>query len=192
MIRAIIATLGLAFAVQAHASSTTVFDVINAQQRLVIMDQAHTQALNWKVGDESDFSVDMGFLKGTMVMKCRDITADGLWVDQDVDLGMAGKQQMSMLLDPNTGAVKKLLVNGQEQAPPKQNISVIDVKQDNITVPAGTFDCVHARLKDNDNNGAEINTWLNPQLIPLSGMLKTIQPSQYGDVTIELTSFKKN
>lgn len=190
MVKAIIATLGLAFAVQAHAS-TNVFDVINAQQRMVIQDQAHTQALNWKVGDESDFSVDMGFIKGTMVMKCREVGADGLWIDQNVDLGFAGKQQMSMLLDPNTGAVKKMIVNGKEQEPPKQNIEVIEVKEDHITVPAGTFDCIHARLKDKDNNN-EINSWLNPQQIPLSGMLKTIQPSQMGDVTIELTTFHKN
>ena len=189
MFKAIIAALGLAFTVQAKAAPT-IIDAIVTHTQAVSMDQAHTQALDWKAGDEADYNVDMGFIKGTMVMKCREVTADGLWIDQNVDLQIQ-KQQISMLLDPNTGAIKKMLVNGQEQTPPKQNIEVVEVKADHITVPAGSFDCVHARLHDKDANN-EINSWINPQAIPLSGMLKTIEPSQMGDVTIELTSFHKN
>lgn len=189
MFKAILAALGLAFTVQAHAAPT-IIDVIATQTQASIMDQAHTMGLDWKVGEQNVYNIDMGFLKGSMVMKCREIAADGIWLDQDVDLGFAGKQQMSILLDPNTGEVKKMLVNGKEQTPPKQNIEVIDVKEDHITVPAGAFDCIHARLRDKDKN-EETNAWINPQLIPLSGMLKTIQPSQFGTVTIELKSFIK-
>jgi hypothetical protein len=47
-------------------------------------------------------------------------------------------------------------------------------------------------LKDKDQNDAEINAWLNPQLVPLSGLLKQVAPSQFGTVTVSLTSFKKN
>lgn len=190
MFKAIIATLGLAFTAQAHAAPT-VFEAISHAQQVSIMDQAKAQGLDWKVGDENDYSLDMGFIKGTMTMKLREIAADGYWLDQDMDMGFAGKQQGQMLLDPNTGEVKKMIVNGKEQEIPKQNIEVVEVVEDHITVPAGTFDCIHARIKDKDTN-KETNAWINPQLIPLSGMLKTIQPSQLGDVTIELTSFKKN
>ncbi|HND86173.1 MAG TPA: hypothetical protein PLU50_10210, partial [Pseudobdellovibrionaceae bacterium] len=114
-----------------------------------------------------------------------------MWIDQDVDLGFAGKQNASMLIDQNTGEIKKMLVNGKEQSVPKQDIEVIEVKEDKITVPAGTFECIHARLRDKGQN-QEINSWINPQQIPLSGMLKTIQPSQFGNVTILLKSFIKN
>lgn len=190
MLKAIIATLGLVASVQAKAAPS-LFDVVRDIQQVSIMDQARSQGLDWKVGDQNDYKLDMGFIKGSMNMKLREITPDGFWLDQDMDLGFAGKQQAQMLLDPNTGEVKKMIVNGQEQQVPKQNIEIVEIKEDRITVPAGTFDCIHARLKDKDNN-QETNAWINPQLIPLSGMLKTIQPSQFGKVTIELKSFKKN
>ena len=124
-------------------------------------------------------------------MKCREVGADGIWMDQDMDLGFAGKQQASMLIDPNTGEIKKMLVGGKEQQVPKQNVEVISVTEDHITVPAGTFDCVHAVIKDKDNN-QETNAWINPEKVPLSGMLKTIQPSQFGEVHVELKSFHKS
>lgn len=190
MFKAIIAALGLAVTVQAQAAPT-IFDVVRNTQQVSIMDQARTQGLDWKVGDQNDYNLDMGFIKGSMVMKCREISADGIWMDQDMDLGFAGKQQASMLIDPNTGEIKKMLVGGKEQEVPKQNIEVVEVKEANITVPAGTFDCIHARLKDKDN-GQETNAWINPEKVPLSGMLKTIQPSQFGEINVELKSFKKN
>jgi hypothetical protein len=125
-----------------------------------------------------------------MVMKVREVGADGIWMDQNMDLGFAGKQNASMLLDPNTGEIKKMLVNGKEQAVPKQNVEVVEVTEDHITVPAGSFDCVHARILDKDTK-KESNAWINPQLIPLSGMLKTVQPTPVGDMTVELKSFHK-
>jgi hypothetical protein len=190
MFKAIIATLGLVFTAQAHAAPT-VFEAISHAQQVSIMDQAKTQGLDWKVGDQNDYTLDMGFLNGSMTMRLREIVAEGYWLDQQMDLGFAGKQDAQMLLDPNTGEIKKMIVGGKEQEIPKSNVEIVEVVEDHITVPAGTFDCIHARIKDKDTN-KETNAWINPQLIPLSGMLKTIQPSQFGDVTIELKSFKKN
>jgi hypothetical protein len=190
MFKVIIAALGLAVTIQAQATPT-VFEAISQAQQVSILDQAKTQGLDWKVGDRNDYVLDMGFIKGSMTMKMREIAADGYWLDQDMDLGFAGKQQAQMLLDPNTGEIKKMIVNGKEEQIPKQNIEIVEVVEDRITVPAGTFDCIHARIKDKDTN-KESNAWINPQLIPLSGMLKTIQPSQFGNVTIELKSFLKN
>lgn len=189
MVKALIAALGLAFSVNAVAAPT-ITDVLVQAQMPAIMDQAQTQGLDWKVGDRADYSVDMGFIKGTMVMSVASIGADGMWLTQDADLGFAGKQKMEMLIDPNTGETKKLLVNGKEQAVPKQNVEVIEVKEDKVTVPAGTFDCIHARLKNKDDN-SEINAWINPQVIPMSGLLKQVAPSQFGNVTVALKSFKK-
>ncbi|MNL16500.1 hypothetical protein D3C87_1375500 [compost metagenome] len=190
MFKAIIAALGLAFSVNAVAAPSFM-DVVVQQSQQSIMAEARTLGLDWKVGDQNTYSIDMGFIKGSMVMSVRSIGAEGIWMVQDMDLGFAGKQNVESLLDPNTGEVKKMLVNGKEQEVPKQDIEVIEITEDKITVPAGSFDCIHARLKDKTNNN-EINMWINPQAVPLSGMLKTIQPSQFGNVTILLKSFKKN
>ncbi len=192
-----IRVLGLAVTLMCSsvfASVQTTHDLVSTismNQMTMLQSQVVAQGLNWKVGDTNNYNVDMGFIKGTMVMKVREITPEGLWIDQDVDLGFAGKQNASMLIDQNTGEIKKMLVNGKEQSVPKQDIEVIEIKEDKITVPAGTFECIHARLRDKGQN-QEINTWINPQQIPLSGMLKTIQPSQFGNVTILLKSFIKN
>lgn len=191
MFKFIIAALGLTITLQAQAAPTTEFDVVRSIQQVAIMEQAKTQGLDWKAGDTNNYSLDMGFIKGTMIMRCREVGAEGIWLEQDMDLGFAGKQKAEILLDPNTGEIKKMLVNGKEQQVPKQDVEIIEIKEDKITVPAGTFDCIHARIKDKTNN-QEINTWINPQMIPLSGMLKTIQPSQFGKITVELTSFQKN
>lgn len=190
MIKALIATIGLAFSINAVAAPNLAETLANQQAQL-LSGQVQTQGLNWKVGDQNNYKLDMGFIQGTMIMKLREIVSEGYWLDQDMDLGFAGKQQASILLDPNTGEIKKMIVNGQEQKIPENTTEIVEVTEDKITVPAGTFDCIHARLKDK-NDGKETNAWINPQAIPLSGMLKTIQPSQFGNVTIVLTSFKKN
>lgn len=190
MIKAIVAAIGLVFSTNAIAETSVMETLVN-YNNVVIMDQAHTTGLNWTVGDQLNYNLDMGFIKGTMSMTVRSIDADGIWMDQNMDLGFAGKQKVESLLDSNTGEVKRMIVNGKDQAPPKQDTEIIEVTEDNITVPAGNFDCIHARIKDKTNNN-EINAWINPQMIPLSGMLKTIQPSQFGDVTVLLKSFKKN
>ncbi|MGE5086831.1 MAG: hypothetical protein ACM3MG_11060 [Bacillota bacterium] len=183
--------LALSFSVNAFATPSTT-DILVQAQASAISDAAHTLGLDWKVGESANYDIDMGFIKGNMVMSVDSVGSDGIWITQDMDLGFAGKQKAQMLIDQNTGEIKKMLVNGKEQQPPKQNVEVIDAKEDHITVPAGTFDCIHARLKDKDQNDAEINVWLNPQLVPLSGLLKQVAPSQFGTVTVSLTSFKKN
>jgi hypothetical protein len=194
MVKALIAALGLTLTVQANAAVVAAPSISEAMiqiQQHFVTDGVHTQGLDWKVGDENDYNLNIGtFIKGGMVMKVREVGADGIWMDQDMDLGFAGKQAAQILLDPNTGAVKKMLVNGKEQEVPKQNIEVIEVKEDHITVPAGAFDCVHARLMDKDTK-KESNAWINPQLIPMSGMLKMIQPTQLGDMNVELKTFHK-
>lgn len=191
MLKSLIISVGLMLGLSASAAPMTLVDTLVLQQNAAIMNQAHTMGLNWKVGDTNNYALDMGFIQGKMIMSVKSIGAEGIWMKQDMDLGFAGKQNAEMLLDSNTGEIKKMIVGGKEQAVPKNDVEMIEVTEDRITVPAGTFDCIHARIKDKEKN-EEINSWINPQEIPLSGMLKTIQPSQFGDVTISLTSFTKN
>lgn len=182
----IFATLfSVLIAVPAFAAPTLSEVILKAQLDNVKV----ARAIDWKAGDSANYNVDMGFLKGSMVMAVRSNDGNEIWLTQDMDLGFAGKQQTETLMDANTGEIKKILVNGQEQQIPEQNLEVIEIVDATITVPAGTFKCIHARLTDKSTNN-EINLWQN-STVPMSGMVKQIVPSQFGTVTVELTSFLK-
>lgn len=174
----------LLFSFTASASEVTVIQALQpALQNMV------ARAGDFKVGDTNNYNMDMGFIKGTMVMSVKSVDADGVWLTQDLSLGIAGNQKAETLIDPATGEVKKMLVNGKEQTVEKPDFELVQIVDDNITVPAGTFDCFHVTLKDK-KSGDETNVWQNAT-IPISGMIKTISPTQLGEATIELTSFQK-
>lgn len=182
------ATLVVSAAAQAH---TTLAEAIFASQQAQIQSSVVATGLDWKVGQENNYKLNMGgFLNGTMKMYVREIIADGIWMVQDIDLSVQ-KQKVEVLIDPANGQIKKMLVNGKEQAPPKTDMEIVDQKEDRITVPAGTFDVIYLKIKDNANNGQISEQWINPRDIPLSGMAQSKADSQLGKVTIQLTSFKK-
>lgn len=182
------ATLTVSVAAQAY---DTVAEVIFASQLPQIQESVVTQGLDWRVGQENNYKLNMGgFLNGTMKMYVREVGADGIWMVQDVDL-MIQKQKIEILIDPANGQVKKMIVNGQEQQPPKADYELIDQKEDHITVPAGSFDVIYLKIKDNANNGQIAEQWVNPRDIPLSGMAQSKMDSQMGKVVIQLTSFKR-
>lgn len=176
------------------AKASTVSPVVDvfASLQQSTMARAVTYGLNWTVGDKCNYNMSMAaFIQGSMEMLVREKNAEGYWLDQNMDLGFLGKQQASVLIDPNTGAIKKMIVNGKEQEPPAQgDIEVVEVKESKITVPAGTFDAVYFKAKDKKNN-QEIEQWANPKAIPIMGLLKMIAPGQMGEVVQELTSFEK-
>lgn len=154
----------------------------------VVLEAQARAGLNWKVGDTNNYSIDMGFIKGDLTMKVREEVADGFWLNQDVNL-MGQMQKAEALMDKNTGEMKKLIVNGKEQEVKKPNLEVIEMKEDTVTVPAGTFKAIYIKAKNKDDNTV-VQQWVNPKEIPVSGMAKSIAPTQMGmDMTIELTSF---
>ena len=164
---------------------------INETVSKVVTATVETQnVIEWKKGDTNSYNLDMGFIQGSMVQTVRDITSEGMWVDQNMDLGFAGKQTASQLIDPATGEIKKMIVNGKEQEVPKNESEVIEVTESSITVPAGTFECLFAKIKDK-KSGDITQAWINPEKVSVGGMLKIIQPSQFGNVTIVLKSFTK-
>jgi hypothetical protein len=190
MIKGLIYSLVIAFGMSAQAAPT-LFETIIEKQSLAIQTQAETQGLNWKVGDKANYSMNMGIVKGTMEMVVREKNDEGFWLDQNMNLGFLGKQNASILIDPNTGQIKKFLVNGKEQQIPEQDVEVIDATEEKVTVPAGTFDVIHFRINDKKQN-QEMHQWVNPKEVPVMGMVKSKSPGQFGEVTLELTSFKKN
>lgn len=190
MFKSLMAVIALGFGMNASANPA-LFDLLTHKQMDSIRAMAETTALNWKVGDTANYTVDMSIVQGTMVMKVTSVEEAGIWLQQDVDLGFAGKQNIQTLIDKTTGEVKKMIVNGEEQQVPEQNVEVISATPTQITVAAGTFDAFHVVAKDKSND-TEINVWINLEVIPMSGMIKQVQPSQFGEVTVELTSFIKN
>lgn len=190
MFKSILIAAAIAISASAQASNT-ISGFLFDQQITQIQKHIGTYGPNWAVGDACDYKLNMGgFLNGTMKMYIREIGADGIWMVQDVDL-MIQKQKAEILIDGSTGEIKKILVDGKEQEIPKSDIEIVEQKEATITVPAGTFQSIYVKLKDNAQDGAISEAWINPRDIPINGMLKSIQDSQLGKVTIELTSFIK-
>ncbi len=185
MLKTVFASIIVLFSLNVFA--VTPFEVLQQSQLNNIQ---KAQRPDWKTGDSCNYNVDMGFIKGSMVMSVGQIGTDGVWMIQDMDLGFMGKQKMEMLMDPATGQIKKLLVNGkEEQVPETPELEIIEIVTENLTVPAGTFETQHMRLKDVKAN-QEMNMWATPE-VPVSGLVKQVQPSQLGQVTMVLTGFHK-
>ncbi|NCN41967.1 hypothetical protein GW916_12050 [bacterium] len=189
MLKAVIASLSLAFSLNASAA-TTAFEVFQKAHFNAIQSTIGVTRLTWKVGDSANYNLNMGFIQGTMVMKVASVGDDGIWMHQNMDLGFAGQQEIKTLIDAETGAVKKMIVNGKEEQVPEQDIEIISTNQEQVTVPAGTFDSMHVVARESGKTD-DINIWVNPLVVPMSGMLKQKSPSQLGEVTIECTSFNK-
>lgn len=155
-----------------------------------VLANVEAMGLNLKEGDNCMYALDMGgFLKGTMDMGVDKIVPEGVWLHQNLDM-MIQKSKVQILLDPNTGEIKKMIVDGKEQTPPKSDIELVETKEETITVPAGTYTCVYFKAKDKTQN-QEVQQWINMKEVPVMGMVKSIMQSQFGPVTIELQSFKK-
>jgi hypothetical protein len=191
MFKSLIIAATLVVSTVATASQTAGQFLFSGQVAL-IQDVA-AQGLAWKVGDENNYKLNMGgFLNGSMKMFVREINVEAAeaWLQQDVDL-MFQKQKIEALIDTNTGKTKKILVDGKEQATPEPNFEIVEQKEAQVTVPAGTFKTMYIKIKDLNNNQIT-EQWINPREIPINGMAKSLADSQLGKVTIELTSFKKN
>lgn len=183
--------LACSLVVGVSASANSLVDVVTRVAVDGVLSEVTAQGLNLKEGDSANYNLNMSIMKGDMVISVEKIQADGnVWVRQDVNL-MGQKQLVQILLNPNTGEILKLLVNGKEQEPPKPgNIEIVESKEDTITVPAGTFTCVYFKATDKTNN-QNTEQWVNMKQVPVFGMVKSVSDSQFGPVTIELTSFKK-
>lgn len=186
--RSLILSLSLLVGISANAGMNIVDFLVQTQVKT--MSDVRTQELDWKVGDTANYSIDMGFIQGTMKSFVREAVSQGYWVEQDADLGFAGQQKIEILFS-HQGQILEMRVNGQKQTPPDgSNQEIVDQKEDNITVAAGTFDCIYLKIHDKKEN-QDSEAWLNPLKIPVAGLIKTIAPSQFGQVTIELTSYEK-
>lgn len=188
MLKVIISSLLIAASSWANSpiefTSETLFKVVSSTVEA-------QNLINWKQGDTNSYDLNMGFIKGSMVQTVREITSEGIWMDQNMDLGFAGKQTASQLIDPATGEIKKFIVNGKEEKIPEQGEQeILEATESKVSVPAGSFECIFVKIKDT-KSGDITEAWINPEKVSIGGMLKVIQPSQLGKITISLKSFVK-
>jgi hypothetical protein len=183
----VLAAAFMAVALSSPARADAGFDAA-ALQNATMLDAGLRQGLNWHVGDKASYSLNIGgFIKGTSDNLVREDTGTSFWMVQDMNL-MIQKQKVEALINKSTGQIEKLLVNGQEQSVPKVDQQILEMHEDHVTVAAGTFDCIYAKIQDKSNQQIT-EAWINPKAIPMSGVLKAIADSQLGKVNQELTSF---
>ncbi|PWU18990.1 MAG: hypothetical protein C5B49_06445 [Bdellovibrio sp.] len=149
--------------------------------------------LNFKEGDTTNYTLEISMLTGAMEMGVDKIANEGVWIHQNVEI-MGQKQDSQILIDPNTGEIKKMIVNGKEQpVPQKGDTEIIETKEDTVTVKAGTYKCVYVKARVTvQGQKQEVQQWINLKEIPVFGMAKSIMQQQMGPVTISLEKFKKN
>ncbi len=189
MLRSILVALILGFAVQANA----MFKLDLKSNIDFFQKHAQTQAvgplaLPWVVGETANYNIKMAVFNGTMVMEVKEDTGDAFWVHQQMDI-IGQKNLVEMLFDKETGEVREIIVNGKKEDLPEEGAEpeIVDQREEAVTVPAGTFDSIYVKLL---NDGQESEMWVNPIDVPIFGLLKQLSPSQFGQVTLELTSFK--
>ena len=190
MFRPMIVAAALVLGFTAHADLTQVTPAASVITTSLTLAAPAVRDIPLTVGDSCDYQLSGGMFQGTMHSFVRESTADGIWVEQDFDLGMMGKQKIEALYDKQTGKVLKLLANGQEQAiPDASKMKVVETRQESLTVPAGTFQSMYLKIHDSDKN-TDTETWIT-KTVGVGGMIKTIAPSPLGNLTLELTAFVK-
>ena len=186
-----IALLIASMFVAAGASAANVAEMVaHATQAMVVQMAVHPMA-RFNVGDVANYNLTVSSMQGTMVMTVTAATATAVTIDQKVDLGAMGQQDEVEVIDPTTGQVTSITVNGQPQTPPDPNDQQITSQQlATITVPAGTFKCQDIKVHmKSENTDAEM--WADMDDVPVGGMLKMTTTEQGMPVEADLTSFTK-
>ena len=177
-------------AVSVQAAKADVFFDVNALQAQTLVEAQLHQGLNWHVGDQADYKIAVGgFINGTSHNFVREDIGTSFWMEQDMDIGMLGKQKIEIQINKTTGAIEKLLANGQAQTPPNAaDQQVIDMHEDHVTIGMGSYDCIYAKVQSKKDQSIQ-EAWINPQVVPMMGLLKALADSQFGKVTQEATAF---
>ncbi|OFZ02147.1 MAG: hypothetical protein A2070_04820 [Bdellovibrionales bacterium GWC1_52_8] len=146
--------------------------------------------INWKVGDTASYDVKISSF-GKMGTNVKTVTKDegtSIWLTQDLNLS-GQKQLAEAQISKADGKILKLIVNGKEQEIPNDPLEIISQDYADVTVPAGTFQCIHVIAKSKQISKLEV--WMNPRDTVMDGMIKQIAQTQLFPLTMELTSFKR-
>ena len=94
------------------------------------------------------------------------------------------------MINPNTGEVISMTVNGQKQDPPPAgDTEILSHTSASITVPAGSFNCQDVKTHSKSQN-SDSEEWIDMSgTVHVGGMLKTTTTAQGMPVVIELTAY---
>jgi hypothetical protein len=151
--------------------------------------QAQVSGITWTIGDKAGYNVDMGVAQGTMKVSVREKVEGNFWINQELALGSAGDHLIETLINPETGEMLKLIVDGEDkEIPEAAETEIVSTENEEVTVPAGTFPSIHVVSKD-VKTGKLSDSWLNETAIPVYGLLKAVEPGDFGKTKIDLTDF---
>lgn len=146
-------------------------------------------AINWAVGDTASYNLSTRYGKGTMVQSVTKDEGASLWMRQAFKLrGQA--QILDVQLNKADGKILKMLENGQEtDIPEDEELEILSADERKVTVPAGTFACIHVVARQKD--GHRLESWMNPEDTVMDGTLKQVVGTDMGNIVLELVSFKR-
>ncbi len=179
------------FSNNSFASNDVVSLISENSAQMLVDSVAPLNLINWKVGDTANFDVSAGnFGKlGTMVKSVTSEEGNAIWVEQKLDLGFQ-KDNSKMLMSRADGKILKFIHNGKEEALPDDKVEIISQDSQDVTVPAGTFQSIHIVAKT--TKVKKIEAWINPRDTVMEGAIKQIISTDQIDITLELSSFKRN
>jgi hypothetical protein len=186
MFRSLVLSACVIIGVSASATQRSAIDLVTGVATRMVRVQP---MYRWLVGDTANYSMTIASMPGTMVMKITQVNGAEVTIDQNVDLGAMGKEDVVEVINSQTGQVISVTANGQKQTPPDPNdMQITSEDIGKITVPAGTFSCqdVKYHMKSENTDG---EMWVDMNDIPVGGLLKMTTTQQGMPIEVDLTSF---
>ena len=161
---------------------------ITAIQRALHQSMQTMNLINWEVGEFANFTVSSPFGAGQMKKYVDREEGDAIWVNSEISL-MGQNQKVEIKISRVTGEILEYIENGQKKEPPNnEGMEIIEQAEEQVTVPAGTFDTIRIKIRTSDDNIVE--TWVNPSQVAMEGTVKT-KIQAFFVLTMELKEFGK-
>lgn len=149
--------------------------------------------IKWKVGEfhNNEVKLALPFPGSGHKSVTEDVPArNAFWYVNEMTI-LGQKQKTEALMDRSNGQTLELIVNGKKEPVDNDSqLEIVDQYETEVTVPAGTFDCMYIKAKVTaQGKTQELEAWINPIDVNLDGMLKVVVQSQMGPVQLLLKDF---
>jgi hypothetical protein len=194
MVRSFVFGIALLCGVSASAMTSTQVQKAARQAALASGHKLARLVVNpnvtFTVGDTASYSLSIASFSGTMVMTVTGNDSNGVTIDQKIDLSQIGQEDIVEVIDPATGQIKSITVNGQPQTPPNpDDIQIISDTKTTITEMGKDFKVDDLKIHDKANN-SDSEMWVDPKDVPVAGMVKMTQTADGLPLQADLTSYQ--
>ena len=191
----VLAVAGL-FTASAQASSFNHVAMNEMLKLSRLQDQVSiaSDMIDWKVGEWQSYNMESPFGNGEARKEVTGEEGEGVWMTTTMAI-MGQNIDQKVLIRRTDGKILKIIVNGEEQPAPNPEdteIEILEQREESITVPAGTFDCLYIKVKMIDKaQGQESVTelWMAPKDVNMDGNVKMIAETGFMTITLALKSF---